>query len=84
MQISIDNVKPGEVSKKSLKVLDRKLQLLAEFAEFHVNINSVVGAATAIRRMRWWSPGARCELGLTSTVGLLHDEYGADDAAGSA
>ncbi len=27
LQISIDNVNPDEVSKKSLKVLDRKLQL---------------------------------------------------------
>src|SRR3984885_11923243 len=43
LQISIDNVMPDEVSKKSLKVLDKKLQLLAEHAEFHVNINSVVG-----------------------------------------
>src|SRR5580698_5987414 len=43
MQISIDNVKPDDVSKKSLKVLDKKLQVLAEHAEFHVNINSVVG-----------------------------------------
>ena len=43
LQISIDNVNPDEVSKKSLKVLDKKLQLLAEHADFHVNINSVVG-----------------------------------------
>src|SRR5579859_4444077 len=43
MQISIDNIYPDDVSKKSLKVLDKKLQLLSEFAEFHVNINSVVG-----------------------------------------
>src|ERR1051326_2340534 len=43
LQISIDNVNPDEVSKKSLKVLDKKLQLLAEYADFHVNINSVVG-----------------------------------------
>ena len=40
LQISIDNVMPDEVSKKSLKVLDKKLQLLAEHADFHVNINS--------------------------------------------
>ena len=44
LQISIDNVNPDEVSKKSLKVLDKKLQLLAEHADFHVNINSVVGS----------------------------------------
>jgi len=35
LQISIDNVNPDEVSKKSLKVLDKKLQLLAEYADFH-------------------------------------------------
>ena len=43
MQISIDNVMPDDVSKKSLKVLDKKLQILAEHALFHVNINSVLG-----------------------------------------
>ncbi len=32
MQISIDNVNPDEVSKKSLKVLDKKLQMLADHA----------------------------------------------------
>ena len=43
LQISIDNVIPDEVSKKSLKVLDRKLQDLAREAEFDVTINAVVG-----------------------------------------
>src|SRR5918912_285397 len=43
LQISIDNVEPDAVSKKSLKNLDKKLQHLAEHAEFHVNINSVIG-----------------------------------------
>ncbi len=60
LQISIDNVDPDDVSKKSLKVLDRKLQLLAEHAAFQVNINSVFGAgirhpedaATVARRAR--------------------------------
>ena len=53
MQISIDNVMPDAVSKKSLKVLDAKLKMLAEGAEFHVNINSVVGGgAWLTRRMR--------------------------------
>ena len=33
LQISIDNVMPDDVSKKSLKVLDKKLQMLAEHAE---------------------------------------------------
>jgi len=46
-------VNPDEVSKKSLKVLDKKLQSLAEHADFHVNINSVVGEGFIIQRMRW-------------------------------
>src|ERR1700727_2008655 len=44
LQISIDNAMPDEVSKKSLKVLDQKLKLLAEHAVFQVNINSVLGS----------------------------------------
>ena len=47
LQISIDNVVPDEVSKKSLKVLDSKLQNLAAHAEFFVNINSVIGSGVA-------------------------------------
>src|SRR5437773_8008559 len=39
LQISIDNVEPDEVSKKSLRVLDRKLEDLKRFAAFDVNIN---------------------------------------------
>ncbi len=35
---------PDDVSKKSLKVLDKKLEMLAEHADFHVNINSVLGS----------------------------------------
>src|ERR1700676_975849 len=44
LQISIDNVEPDDVSKKSLRVLDRKLEWLARHAEFGVTINSVLGA----------------------------------------
>ena len=43
LQISIDNITPDEVSQKSLKVLDRYLRYLSEYAEFHVSINSVIG-----------------------------------------
>ena len=38
LQISIDNVEPDEVSLKSLKTLDVRLAMLAQHAEFHVNI----------------------------------------------
>jgi MoaA/NifB/PqqE/SkfB family radical SAM enzyme len=76
LQISIDNVTPDETSKKSLKVLDRKLEWLARYAEFSVTVNSVLGspvrhpedARTIARRARG--------LGLTSTVGILHDGGG--------
>src|SRR5271170_4138992 len=44
LQISIDNARPDEISKKSLQVLDRKLAWLAEHAEFGITINSVLGA----------------------------------------
>ena len=36
---------PTAVSKKSLQVLDRRLEFLAAHAEFNVNINSVLGGA---------------------------------------
>lgn len=76
LQISIDNVTPDATSKKSLKVLDSKLQALAEHAEFAVTVNSVLGspvrnpqdALTVSQRVR--------ALGFTSTVGILHDGHG--------
>jgi MoaA/NifB/PqqE/SkfB family radical SAM enzyme len=82
LQISIDNVEPDDVSKKSLRLLDPKLQWLATHAEFGVNINSVVGggirnpedALQVARRAR--------QLGFTSTVGILHDGGGQLDPLG--
>jgi MoaA/NifB/PqqE/SkfB family radical SAM enzyme len=76
LQISIDNVNPDEVSKKSLKVLDRKLQLLAEHADFHVNINSVVGGGIAHPEDALVIGKRAIELGFSSTVGIIHDGSG--------
>jgi MoaA/NifB/PqqE/SkfB family radical SAM enzyme len=76
MQISIDNVNPDEVSKKSLKVLDKKLQMLSEHAEFHVNINSVVGGGTRNPDDALTISHRAIELGFTSTVGIIHDHEG--------
>ena len=76
MQISIDNVMPDAVSKKSLKVLDRKLQLLAEHADFHVNINSVVGGGISTPKDALVVGRRAIELGFTSTVGIIHDGDG--------
>jgi MoaA/NifB/PqqE/SkfB family radical SAM enzyme len=76
LQISIDNVEPDEVSKKSLRVLDKKLQHLRDHAAFDVNINSVLGggiknaedARTINRRAR--------ELGFSTSIGIIHDGEG--------
>ena len=76
MQISIDNVKPDDVSKKSLKVLDKKLQMLSEYAEFHVNINSVVGGGVHFPEDALQVGRRAVELGFTSTVGIIHDHDG--------
>jgi MoaA/NifB/PqqE/SkfB family radical SAM enzyme len=79
LQISIDNVEPDEISKKSLRLLDRKLAWLARDAEFPVTINSVLGIAVrhpedalvVARRAR--------SLGFHSTVGIAHDGAGHSD-----
>jgi MoaA/NifB/PqqE/SkfB family radical SAM enzyme len=76
LQISIDNVTPDEVSKKSLKVLDQKLQWLAQYAWFHVNINSVLGSPIRNPEDALVVARRAVELGLTSTVGILHDQTG--------
>jgi MoaA/NifB/PqqE/SkfB family radical SAM enzyme len=76
MQISIDNVMPDEVSKKSLKVLDKKLQFLAEHADFHVNINSVVGGGTDNPEDALTISKRALELGFSSTIGIIHDGSG--------
>jgi sulfatase maturation enzyme AslB (radical SAM superfamily) len=76
LQISIDNARPDDVSKKSLQVLDRKLQWLAEHAEFGVTINSVLGAAIHKPEDALAVSVRARELGFTSTVGILHDQSG--------
>jgi MoaA/NifB/PqqE/SkfB family radical SAM enzyme len=76
LQISIDNVMPDDISKKSLKVLDKKLQLLSEHAEFHVNINSVVGGGIRNPNDALIIGRRALELGFTSTVGIIHDGTG--------
>ena len=64
------------MSKKSLRVLDKKLQHLHEHADFDVNINSVLGggiknpedARTINNRAR--------ELGFSTSIGIIHDGSG--------
>jgi hypothetical protein len=67
---------PDETSKKSLKVLDRKLEWLAAHAEFGVTINSVLGAGIRNPEDAFVVGRRARELGFTSTVGILHDHEG--------
>lgn len=76
MQISIDNLEPDEVSKKSLRVLDKKLVMLSEFAEFHVNINSVVGGGFKNPNDALEIGKRALGLGFESTIGIIHDGSG--------
>ena len=84
LQISIDNVEPDEVSKKSLRLLDKKLQHLKDYAAFDVNINSVLGggiknpedARTINNRAR--------QLGFSTSIGIIHDGTGRLKALGRA
>lgn len=76
LQISIDNVEPDEVSRKSLKTLDVRLRMLAAHAAFHVNINSVVGGGIRNPNDALVIGARALELGFTSTVGIIHDGHG--------
>lgn len=76
LQISIDNVEPDEVSQKSLKRLDKKLGFLAEHADFHVNINSVIGGGIKNPEDALAVGRRAVELGFSTTVGVIHDNEG--------
>jgi len=76
LQISIDGVKPDAISKKTLKSLAGKLRLLARHADFHVNINSVLGISEERTRDALEVAGTARSLGFSHTVGVLHDAEG--------
>jgi MoaA/NifB/PqqE/SkfB family radical SAM enzyme len=76
LQISIDNVQADEVSKKSLKVLDQKLENLSKYAVFQVNINSVLGSGVRNPEDALEVAHRAMTLGFTSTVGIIHDSNG--------
>jgi MoaA/NifB/PqqE/SkfB family radical SAM enzyme len=76
LQISIDNAEPDEVSKKSLRVLDRKLEWLARHARFKVTINSVLGSGVRRPEDALAITQRARALGFESTLGLIHDGHG--------
>jgi MoaA/NifB/PqqE/SkfB family radical SAM enzyme len=67
---------PDEVSKKSLKSLDGRLEMLSEWAVFQVNINSVLGSGVKNSEDALTIAHRALELGFTSTVGIIHDHSG--------
>src|SRR5436309_6256975 len=73
LQISIDNIQPDEVSLKSLKVLDKKLEYLADFAEFAVNINSVIGGGIRNPEDAVIITNRAVKLGFSCSIGIIHD-----------
>ncbi len=76
LQISIDNVEPDEVSKKSLRLLEKKLQWLAEYADFDININSVVGGGIKNPEDARTINQRAAELGFSTSIGIIHDSDG--------
>ena len=76
LQISVDNVQPDEVSLKSLKTLDTRLQMLSALAEFHVSINSVLGAGVRHPEDALAVARRAVALKLATAVGVIHDGDG--------
>lgn len=74
LQISIDNVNPNAVTKKSLKVLRPKLRLLARHAKFRVRINCVLGSGPPEEALEVVK--ACMELGLDASTSLLRHGSG--------
>jgi MoaA/NifB/PqqE/SkfB family radical SAM enzyme len=76
LQISIDNVEPDEASMKSLRLLEPKLQWLAELRQFTVTINSVLGSGVRKPEDALVIARRAKELGFTTSLGIIHDGNG--------
>ena len=74
LQLSLDNVTPNQVSKKSLKPLLPKLRLLARHARFRVRINTVFGASPPAEALEVVRTVAR--FGFDAKCSLARDAHG--------
>lgn len=74
LQISIDGVNPNGITIKVLRYLKDKLILLERYAAFTVNVNTVIGSTDPEEALE--VIGLTNRLGLTSTIGLIHDSGG--------
>ncbi len=75
MQISIDNLEPNEMSKKSLRPLMPKLRVLAECAQFRVRVNTVLGTGCASDALE--VARAATALGFDAKCSFVRDAHGA-------
>jgi MoaA/NifB/PqqE/SkfB family radical SAM enzyme len=76
MQISIDNIKPDEVSMKSLASVEHRLALLSEHARFKVNVNSVLGISRNRTQDVVSVAETAAKYSFQHSVGILHDHGG--------
>jgi MoaA/NifB/PqqE/SkfB family radical SAM enzyme len=76
MQVSIDNLKPDDISMKSLASVENRLKLLSEKASFNVNVNSVMGVTGERTEDIVTIAETAARYGLQHSVGLLHDGSG--------
>ena len=76
MQVSIDNLKPDEISMKSLRSVEGKLELLSKHARFKVNVNSVLGVSGERTQDIVTVAETAAKYGLQHSVGVLHDHTG--------
>jgi MoaA/NifB/PqqE/SkfB family radical SAM enzyme len=74
MQISIDNVNPNDVTRKSLKTLLPKLRLLAKHARFRVRINCVLGSSPPLEAIE--VAQTVIDLGFDMNTSLVREEDG--------
>ncbi len=78
MQVSVDNLEPNAISRKSWSKIRPRLELLRDRACFKVNVNAVLGSSPQAET-RQLVDEIR-QLGFYMTVGLMHDGKGAIDA----
>ncbi len=76
LQLSVDNLEPDEVSRKSWRPLLPKVRWLAREASFAVNVNLVLGTGVARPEDALTIAREARDFGFQLTVGLAHDGWG--------
>jgi len=74
LQVSVDGVRPNEVTKKVLDCLRPRLELLAQHARFTVTLSGVIGSAPPKEALEVVDFAKKA--GFTPRILLIHDEHG--------